>query len=440
MISAIFILNNLGNVIISRVFREDVKYSVVEVFQTKIINVRSKDLKNPILTLGSTSFLYVKIGDIYYVAITRNNSDASLILQYLNKLIDLLKSLILVSPDQILKDHQLMDNFLLIYEVLDLTIDQGFVKQIDDSLLISKIYSPITKAIGNDNNQLDKSINDIKIIKKDLTLIDKIDLDSALSLLGKDAISLIYNEYISVEERKVKILGEVFLISNLSSNININFQFIVPQVENSFLYLENITIPPIQKLNKLLGSTDIKFDLDCSISNPTETILNYSANTLFNNLPIIITGSYKQLTIDKFELDITLECRYPTDINAKNITIRIPIPKNVSKQIDFQSMDSKKFIKDENIERTDDYLIWSLDSVSGNQYLKLNKMIYVDSSSKLSDWISTRGNVKVSFEIPNYNITEYSINSFNVVGSINNSVNKIIQSRSLTNKNYEFYI
>lgn len=440
MISAIFIINNLGNVIISRVFREDVKYSVVEVFQTKIINVKPKDLKNPILTLGSTSFLYSKKGNLYFVAITRNNSDASLILQYLNKLIDLLKSLILVSPYQILKDHQLMDNFLLIYEILDLTIDQGFVKQIDDPLLISKIYSPITKAIGNENNQINKSLTDIKIIKKDLTLIDKINLDSTISLLGEDSISLIYNEYIHIEERKVKILGEVLLISNLSSNLNINFQFNVPQIDNSFLYLENITITPIQKLNKLLDSSDIKFDLDCNISKSIETILNYSANTLYNNLPIIITGSYKQLTIDKFELDIILECRYPIDINAKNITVKIPIPKNFLKQINSQLIDSKKIIKNENIEKTEDYLIWSLNSVSGNQSLKLNKIIYVDSFLKLSDWISTRGNVKVSFEIPNYNITGYNINSFNVVGSINNTVNKMIQSCSLANKNYEFHI
>ncbi|ODQ48104.1 hypothetical protein PICMEDRAFT_26414, partial [Pichia membranifaciens NRRL Y-2026] len=83
MISAIFIINSSGTVIVSRVFREDVKCSVSEVFRSKIINVDPKNLKNPILTLGSTTFLHEKRGEIYFVAVTRNNSDASVILQYL---------------------------------------------------------------------------------------------------------------------------------------------------------------------------------------------------------------------------------------------------------------------------------------------------------------------------------------------------------------------
>lgn len=50
-----------------------------------------------------------------------------------------------------------------------------------------------------------------------------------------------------------------------------------------------------------------------------------------------------------------------------------------------------------NIEKVDDYLIWSLNSISDNQYLKLNKMIYVDLSSKVSNWIAYTKRYLISF-------------------------------------------
>ncbi|KAG0686562.1 hypothetical protein C6P40_003793 [Pichia californica] len=439
MISAIFILNGIGNVIISRVFREDVKYSVIEIFHTKIINVNPQDLKNPILTLGSTTFLYIKKGDIYYVAVTRNNSDASVILQYLNRLINMLKSLISVTTNHIVNDTELMDNFLLIYEILDLTIDQGFVRQIDESLIMSKIYSPITKSMDSD-----KKLNissDLKIIKKDISLIEPLDTNILVEKYDKNVILLLLNEYLYVSDKKAKILGEVISVSTVPSGLTIDFQFNTPVTDYSSIELKSLNIAPIESLIKPSSKITNKFNLSSRISTSVQPILNYSAELLFDDLPIIILGSYKQIANNKFELQITLELRFSSDIFAKDIKVNIPIPKNVLKIIDVYDACAENIGRNEEISQSDEYLVWSLKSISGTKKLKLNKIIYTDSSTlKLSDWISTRRNVQVIFDIPKYSLTKYHINSFNVEKEFDNIATRLIQFHTLSHSTYEFYV
>ena len=129
MISAVLIIAANGDVLISRAFREEVKSLVSDVFTSKIINATPKELKNPILTIGSTSFLHIKKADLYYVAVTRHNADASVALQFLKSFLNVMETLITSNSGHIIDAGNIMDNFLVIYELLDNMIVQGFVRE-----------------------------------------------------------------------------------------------------------------------------------------------------------------------------------------------------------------------------------------------------------------------------------------------------------------------
>lgn len=438
MISAIFIINSSGTVIVSRVFREDVKCSVSEVFRSKIINVDPKNLKNPILTLGSTTFLHEKRGEIYFVAVTRNNSDASVILQYLNTLISMLHSLIAISPSQVLKDYHLMDNFLLIYELLDLTIDQGFAREVDTSFLLSKIYSPISKATDG-RYRIDNEANHaVEIVQKSLSLLGALGVKSYERMYEKNVIALHLNEYVQVKDKTdVKILGEVVSISTVSTSVAVEFDLDTRVANQSSIVLENITVPLALKVKEPSLST--KFNFSTIIAEPIQPILNYSAQLLFDELPIIVVGSYKQLARDKFEVNMKLECRYPANQIAKEICVQIPVPKNTIRVTDIPLLRHQK-TEDElqDNARKDGYLQWKLTFVAGNQDIKICKMVHVDLKSKLSDWISDREDVTVSFQLEDVNLTGYTIKSFNVGKSLDEVSSKIVKSQVLSHNIYGF--
>jgi AP-2 complex subunit mu-1 len=111
MISAFFILNGKGDVLISRLYRQDVKRSLSDVFR---VHVLAQNIKNPILTLGSTSFFYIKHENLFLVAISKCNPNAALIFEFLYKIVS-----IGTKYFNRFDEESVRENFTLLYEVLD---------------------------------------------------------------------------------------------------------------------------------------------------------------------------------------------------------------------------------------------------------------------------------------------------------------------------------
>ena len=133
MISGIFIFNQKGEVLISRLYRHDLKRSIADVFRIHVLS--STDIRSPITTLGSTTFFHVKRENIYIVAVTKVNANAALVFEFLSRLVDGIGRSYFGKMDE----EGVKNNFVLIYELLDGTsTKQGpsFLKEWVRSLLI----------------------------------------------------------------------------------------------------------------------------------------------------------------------------------------------------------------------------------------------------------------------------------------------------------------
>ncbi|KXS14486.1 AP-2 complex subunit MU [Gonapodya prolifera JEL478] len=128
MISAFFIFNAKGEVLISRLFRHDIKRSVADLFRVHVIADSSN--KSPITTLGATSFLHVRHENLYVVAVTRGNANAALVFEYLYRFVTLCRQYF-----GLLDDSTVKANFVLIYELLDEVVDFGLPQSTDHQTL-----------------------------------------------------------------------------------------------------------------------------------------------------------------------------------------------------------------------------------------------------------------------------------------------------------------
>lgn len=147
MIAAFFIFNRKGEVLISRIFREGVRRNVSEVFRIQVISKLS-DIKSPVLTLGSTSFLHIRHGPLWFVAVTRDNADASVVFEFLYKFVTTLQTLFLTDRSRVLTDVDVMNNFLAIYEILDRIIIHGYVQDWNANNFQHTLRSEIVKGKG----------------------------------------------------------------------------------------------------------------------------------------------------------------------------------------------------------------------------------------------------------------------------------------------------
>ena len=121
-VSAFLILNGKGETIISRYYRDDVSRTTAESFGTKVI--AAKELgAGPVKMLDGASFLWTRHGpSIYFVAVTRGNSNPALVFEFLFQWIRILKSYLGETFDE----ESLRNSMTLIYELMDETMDFGY--------------------------------------------------------------------------------------------------------------------------------------------------------------------------------------------------------------------------------------------------------------------------------------------------------------------------
>ncbi|KAI9347685.1 putative clathrin-associated adaptor complex medium chain [Obelidium mucronatum] len=119
MLSGFFIFNAKGEVLISRLYRNDIKRSVSDVFRIQVVS--STDVRSPITTVGSTAFFHHKHENIYLVAVSKLNVNSAIVFEFLYKTAEIGRSYFGKFDEAAVKA-----NFTLIYELLDEICDFGF--------------------------------------------------------------------------------------------------------------------------------------------------------------------------------------------------------------------------------------------------------------------------------------------------------------------------
>lgn len=130
MINAVFIYNAIGDVLMLKVYKDTIKRNVLDIFRLQVITPANRSSTResalPVLTLGSTSFLFIRSNQLWFVAVTRSNQDALLVLEFLQSLVALLEQLFTANSSRALSEEDIIGNFSSIYEVLDEVADFGF--------------------------------------------------------------------------------------------------------------------------------------------------------------------------------------------------------------------------------------------------------------------------------------------------------------------------
>lgn len=120
VLSAIFLLDSKGKILISRNYRGDVARASAERFALKIQETDPAELK-PVFLDGGVNYVYIQHNNVYIVALTRKNSNVLAILVFLERLVEILRDYF-----GSLEEESIRDNFVLVYELLDEVMDHGY--------------------------------------------------------------------------------------------------------------------------------------------------------------------------------------------------------------------------------------------------------------------------------------------------------------------------
>jgi len=86
--------------------------------------------QRPIFTDEGFTFAYTKHNNLFLMCVTKRNSNIALLLMYLYRLVTVFKDYF-----GELDEESIRDNFVIIYELMDETMDFGYPQAMDSKIL-----------------------------------------------------------------------------------------------------------------------------------------------------------------------------------------------------------------------------------------------------------------------------------------------------------------
>ncbi|KAG5370258.1 AP-2 complex subunit mu [Yarrowia sp. C11] len=418
MISAILLYNQKGEVLISRLYRDGLRRSIADVFRIQVIS--NPEVRSPILTIGSTSFMHCKSEDMYIVAVNRSNVDAGMVFEFLYKIVALGKSYFGSFNEQSVKE-----NFTLVYELLDEMIDFGLPQNTEMDMLKQYIQTE-AKRSGSESGSSAVTVPEaltrsksIKALKRSKTITSQI---TGATPWRRDNVKHHRNEMFVDVVEKVNLLisptGSV-LVANVDGTIHMKSQLSgVPECTfglNDTLRLDQEHDEDDPKSSKRggrrgsvapTGSVGLQ---DC-VFHPCVKLNNFDHDRSINfvppdgefelmhykcvenlSIPFKVVPSVQLVGKSRVEYDIVIKANFPKQQTATNVVINIPTPRNAAKTTINASNGKAKYDSSTN------QIIWKVSRISGGSEISLRGTAELTFTTEKTPW--NKPPISMDFEI-----------------------------------------
>ncbi|KAK9171529.1 Adaptor complexes medium subunit family protein [Cryptosporidium meleagridis] len=419
-VSAIFILDLNGKPIIGRNYKGDISESgVLDAFQQHVIEQEESCIK-PIFSSKLITYCWIKYNNLYLVLLSRKNSNAIMMITFLYKLIEILKDYF-----KVLEEESIRDNFVVIYELLDEIMDNGFpqiteVKVLREyikneahelsaaSVLVqSRSSSSSIKPPTALSNVISWRPEGIKHKKNEIFLdvIEKVNMiiGSSGDVINSEIVgTLTMKSYLSgMPELKLGLndrLGDASISTN-----NANRNSASSSNRNSILKNKSVEIEDI-KFHQCVRLARFESDRTISFIPPDGQfeLMSYRLTPSSNLKPLFkVDVNIENISTTRIKYVIKVKGQYKARSVAKNTEIQIPVPSDVIIPTFKTSIGTVKYSPER------DLIVWNIKTFSGQKEFTMTAIF--DIPSIINETSTSKRPVTVGFEIPYFTISGLTI-------------------------------
>ncbi|KAB5595460.1 AP-2 adaptor complex subunit mu [Ceratobasidium theobromae] len=384
---AFFIFNQKGEVLISRLFRPDLKRSVADVFRIQVVS--NSDVRSPIVTLGSTSFFHVRTNNVYVLAVTKCNADAALVFEFCYRFINIGKAYFGKVDEESVKN-----NFVLIYELLDEILDFGYPQNSEIDTLKMYITTEGVKselAVREESQKITIQAtgatswrrSDVKY-KKNEAFVDIIESVNLL-MSAKGTPSAVLRADVDGQ-----VLMRAYLSGTPECKFGLNDKLVLDQrhrgLSDNAVELDDCQFHQCVRLGK--------FDSDRTISfvppDGEFELMKYRSTTNIN-LPLRVHAIVVEHGTSRVEYTVAVKASFNTKLSATNVILRIPTPLNTT-SVDTKVPQGKaKYVPAENV------VVWKIPRLQGGSELTFTGMAELTATTTRQAW--ARPPIDVDFQV-----------------------------------------
>ncbi|XP_042878489.1 AP-1 complex subunit mu-1-like [Penaeus japonicus] len=352
-ISAIYILDVKGKVLISRNYRGDIDMGVIEKFMPLVMEREDDGNMAPIVQTHEATFCFVKVSNLYVVSATRINANVTLVFAFLHKLVS-------VASDYFkeLEEESIRDNFVIIYELLDELLDFGYPQTTDVKILQEYITQeghkleiaprpPIAVT-----NAVSWRSEGIKYRKNEVFL----DVIEGVNLLANSNGNVLRSEIVGSIKMRVYLSGMPEL--RLGLNDKVLFES-TGRGKSKSVELEDVKFHQCVRLSRFENDRTISF-----IPPDGEfELMSYRLNTHVKPL-IWIESVIERHAHSRVEYMVKAKSQFKRRSTANNVEIIIPVPNDADSPKFKTSVGSVKYTPEKNC------IVWTIKSFpGGKEYL-----------------------------------------------------------------------
>ncbi|XP_064105415.1 AP-1 complex subunit mu-1-like isoform X3 [Macrobrachium nipponense] len=336
-ISAIYILDVKGKVLISRNYRGDIDMGVIEKFMPLVMEREDDGNMAPIIQTEEATFCFVKVSNLYVVSTTMINANVTLVFAFLHKLVSVASEYF-----KELEEESIRDNFVIIYELLDELLDFGYPQTTDTKILQEYITQeghkleiaprpPIAVT-----NAVSWRSEGIKYRKNEVFL----DVIEGVNLLANSNGNVLRSEIVGSIKMRVYLSGMPEL--RLGLNDKVLFES-TGRGKSKSVELEDVKFHQCVRLSRFENDRTISF-----IPPDGEfELMSYRLNTHVKPL-IWIESVIERHAHSRVEYMVKAKSQFKRRSTANNVEIIIPVPNDADSPKFKTSVGSVKYTPERN--------------------------------------------------------------------------------------------
>lgn len=395
--SAVFVLDLKGKVLICRNYKGDVDMSEIDHFFTLLMEQEEEGLLCPVMSHGSVHFLWIKHSNLYLVATTNKNSNASLVYSFLYKLVE-----VFTEYFKELEEESIQDNFVVVYELLDELMDFGFPQTTDSKILQeyitqqgNKLEVAKTKVPTTVTNAVSWRSEGIKY-KKNEVFIDVIE---SINVLVNANGSVMSSDIVGSIKLKTMLSGMPEL--RLGLNDRVLFA-LTGRDKGKTVTMEDVKFHQCVRLSRFEGDRTISFIPPDGESE----LMSYRINTHVKPL-IWIESVIEKFSHSRVEIMVKAKGQFKKQSVANNVEIHVPVPSDADSPKFKTSTGHAKYLPEKNL------VVWSVRSFPGGKEFLMRAHFGLPSVEK--DEMEGKPPITVKFEIPYFTVSGIQVRYMKII-------------------------
>ncbi|XP_051940120.1 AP-1 complex subunit mu-2 isoform X1 [Hippocampus zosterae] len=420
-LSAVFVLDLKGKVLICRNYKGDVDMAEIDHFMPLLMQHDDEGLTCPVMSHGNVHFMWIKHSNLYLVATTNKNSNASLVYSFLYKLVE-----VFTEYFKELEEESIQDNFVVVYELLDELMDFGFPQTTDSKILQeyitqegaklevakSKVPTTVTNAVSWRSEGIKYKKNEVFI-----------DVIESINVLVNANGSVMSSDIVGSIKLKTMLSG----MPELRLGLNDRVLFALTgrtyaakrplQVRRGELF--DVFVVCLGDKGKTVVMEDVKFhqcvrlsrfENDRTISfippDGESELMSYRINTHVKPL-IWIESVIEKFSHSRVEIMVKAKGQFKKQSVANNVEVRIPVPSDADSPKFKTSTGNAKYVPEKN------WVVWTIKSFPGGKEFLMRAHFGLPSVE--NDELEGKPPITVKFEIPYFTVSGIQVRYMKII-------------------------